>query len=85
MMSMVLGTADHLVLTKYSRIFAGVLVCIFVIIAGPVSGFGMNPARSFSSALPSNVWTSFWIYLIMPLAGMLAAAEVYLFVRKGRV
>jgi aquaporin Z len=85
MMSMVLFTADHLVLKKYSRIFAGVLVCIFVIIAGPISGFGMNPARSFSSALPSNVWTSFWIYLIMPLAGMLAAAEVYLFVRKGRV
>jgi len=82
MMSMVLFTADHPVLKKYSRIIAGLLVCIFVIIAGPISGFGMNPARSFSSALPSNVWTSFWIYIIMPLAGMVGAAEVYLFVRK---
>jgi aquaporin Z len=84
MMSMVLFTANHPVLKKYSRIFAGILVCLFVIIAGPVSGFGMNPARSFSSALPSNVWTSFWIYLLMPLTGMLGAAEVYLFVRKGK-
>ncbi|HEY2649695.1 MAG TPA: aquaporin, partial [Puia sp.] len=75
---------NHPVLKKYSRIFAGILVCLFVIIAGPVSGFGMNPARSFSSALPSNVWTSFWIYLFMPLAGMMGAAEVYLLVRKRK-
>ena len=83
MMSMILFVADRPVLKKYSRIFAGLLVCVFVIIAGPISGFGMNPARSFSSALPSHVWTSFWIYIFMPLAGMLSAAEVYLFVRKG--
>jgi aquaporin Z len=84
MMCMVLFTADHPVLKKYSRIFAGCLVCGFVIIAGPISGFGMNPARSFSSAFPSGVWTSFWIYLFMPLGGMLCAAEVYLFVKKRR-
>jgi aquaporin Z len=82
MMSMVLFTSDHAVLNKYSRIFAGILVCMYVIIAGPISGFGMNPARSFASALPSNVWTAFWIYLCMPLMGMLGAAEVYLLVRR---
>jgi aquaporin Z len=82
MMSTVLFTADHAVLKKYSRIIAGILVCTYVIIAGPISGFGMNPARSFASALPSNVWTSFWIYLFAPLAGMLGSAELYLFVRK---
>lgn len=84
MMCMVLFTADHEVLRKYSRIFAGILVCLYVIIAGPISGFGMNPARSFSSALPSDVWTSFWIYVLMPFAGMLGAAEFYLFVRKAK-
>jgi hypothetical protein len=45
----------------------------------------MNPARSFASAFPSGVWTSFWIYLIIPFAGMLSAAEFYLFVEKRRV
>lgn len=84
MMSMILFTADHEILKKYSRIFAGILVTIYVIIAGPISGFGMNPARSFASALPSGVWDSFWIYLFIPLAGMLGAAEFYLFVRKGQ-
>jgi|SRR5450432_84066 aquaporin Z len=82
MMCMVLFTADHAVLKKYSRIIAGILVCLYVIIAGPISGFGMNPARSFASALPSNVWTSFWIYIFLPLAGMLGAAELYLAIKK---
>lgn len=81
-MSMVLFTSDSHTLKKYTRVFAGSLVCTWVIVASPVSGFGMNPARSFASALPANVWTAFWIYLISPFAGMLSAAEVYLFSRK---
>lgn len=62
----------------HSSKFAGALVCIYVIIAGPVSGFGMNPARTFASALPANNWDSFWIYAIAPVAGMLMATEIYL-------
>ncbi len=85
MMSMILFTADHESLKKYSRIFAGILVTIYVIIAGPISGFGMNPARSFASALPSGVWDSFWIYLFIPLAGMMGAAEFYLLVKRKSV
>jgi len=72
----------HKKLKKYSCIFAGCLVCTWVIVAGPVSGFGMNPARSLASALPANIWTAFWIYLLAPFAGMLLAAEVYLFVES---
>ena len=81
-MSVVLFTADNHKLKKYTRIFAGCLVCTWVIMAGPISGFGMNPARSFASALPANVWTAFWIYLGAPFAGMLSAAEIYLFSKR---
>jgi aquaporin Z len=77
-MMMVLFTSHHPVFKKYTRVFAAFLVCLWVIIAGPVSGFGMNPARSFASALPAQIWTSFWIYIFMPVAGMMAAAEVFL-------
>ena len=84
-MSMVLFTSNNDGLKKYTRIFAGCLVCAWVIVAGPVSGFGMNPARSLASALPANIWTAFWIYLFMPFAGMLLAAEFYLFVEKRKV
>src|SRR5688500_14024185 len=64
MMNMILFTSEHAILKKYTRILAAILVCSFVITAGPVSGFGMNPARTFASALPSHTWTSFWIYLL---------------------
>jgi aquaporin Z len=61
---------------------AGFLVCAYVIIAGPVSGFGMNPARSFASALPAHRWEAFWIYLFVPVVGMLLGNEAQLAVRK---
>ena len=78
MMAMVLFTSASKPLKKYTRIFAGFMVCLYVIFAGPLSGFGMNPARSFASAFASGIYTSFWIYCIIPFAGMLAAAEFYL-------
>lgn len=84
MMTMVLFTSSNENLKKYTRIIAGCMVCLYVIIAGPVSGFGMNPARSFASALPANIWTSFWIYMIVPVAGMLSATELFLFIQANR-
>jgi aquaporin Z len=81
MMSMVLFTTSHYRFEKYTRKIAACMVCLYVIVAGPVSGFGMNPARSFASALPAHTWTAFWIYLFIPVAGMLAAAELYLLTR----
>ncbi|HRI20756.1 MAG TPA: aquaporin [Panacibacter sp.] len=81
-MMMVLFTSSHRIFKKYTRIFAACFVCVWVILAGPLSGFGMNPARSFASALPSHIYTSFWIYITMPFAGMLTAAEFYLIAEK---
>ncbi|MEP7109347.1 MAG: aquaporin [Ferruginibacter sp.] len=77
MITMVLFTSANPRLKKYTRIFAACLVCAYVITAGPVSGFGMNPARSFASAVPAHMYTSFWIYMVIPFAGMLTAAECY--------
>lgn len=83
-MTTVLLTSDHRKLKKYTRILSACLVCTWVIVAGPISGFGMNPARTFASALPAHVWTASWIYMIMPVAGMLSAAELYLLVKKKK-
>ena len=78
MMTMVLFTSSHQQLKKYTRVFSGCFVCLYVTFAGPVSGFGMNPARSLASAIPSHTWTAFWIYAVVPVVSMLLAAEVYL-------
>ncbi len=84
-MMTVLFTSHHRRFKKYTRLLSGFLVCSWVIIAGPVSGFGMNPARSFASALPADTWTAFWIYMIIPAAGMLLAAEMFAFVQRKRI
>jgi aquaporin Z len=82
MMTMVMFTSSHDRLKKYTRIITGFMVCLYVIIAGPVSGFGMNPARTFASALPADTWTASWIYFIAPVAGMLTATEFFLLIEK---
>ncbi|BDD12695.1 hypothetical protein FUAX_51270 (plasmid) [Fulvitalea axinellae] len=82
MITMVLYTSGHPKLQRFTKVFAGVLVCTYVVVSGPISGFGMNPARSFASALPAHTWTAFWIYIIVPIAGMLTAAEVHLLSKK---
>jgi len=83
-MTIVLLTSHHKRMEKYTRIFSAILVCFWVIVASPVSGFGMNPARSFASALASGIWQSFWIYLFIPFAGMLSAAEFFLSIQRRR-
>ena len=84
MMTMVLFTSQHQFLKKYTRTIAACFVCLNVIFAGPISGFGMNPARSFASAFPANIYTAFWIYMLIPFAGMLSAAEIFLFVERRK-
>jgi aquaporin Z len=56
---------------------AGGLIFLYVLYESPFSGFGMNPARSLASAVPANTWTAFWIYLVAPPTGMLAAATLH--------
>jgi aquaporin Z len=82
MMSMVLHTGNSKRWSRYTRPIAACLVSTNVILAGPISGFGMNPARSFASALPAGIWTAWWIYLFAPVVSMLAAAECYKYIKK---
>jgi glycerol uptake facilitator-like aquaporin len=53
------------------------------IFAGPISGASMNPARSFGPALVGGVMDSQWIYLLGPIAGAVAGATTYRFLRCG--
>lgn len=77
LMSLVLITSNIPRLSNYTGILAGITVACYIIFAAAVSGMSLNPARSFASALPSRIWTAFWIYYFAPPLAMLAAAEVY--------
>ena len=75
---MVLYTSNKRKLAPLTPFFAGCLVASYVIFESPYSGFGMNPARTVASALPSGTWTAIWLYFIAPIMGMLTGAELYL-------
>lgn len=77
MMMVVLVTSNNKRLNRFTGLFAGFLVMLYVTLEAPFSGFGMNPARSLASALPAQIWTAFWLYAIAPPIGMLLAAGLY--------
>ncbi|MEW6210983.1 MAG: aquaporin [Acidobacteriota bacterium] len=84
LISVVLIVSNTERLHRFTGLFAGAMVALYISIEAPISGMSMNPARTFGSALSADVWTALWIYFTAPVAGMLLAAEVYLRARGAR-
>lgn len=77
LMGVVLFATNHRTLARFSPLLvAGVTVCYFALCSS-ISGFSVNPARTFSSAVFAWIWWGIWIYFVAPCLGMLAAARVY--------
>jgi MIP family channel proteins len=55
----------------------GLTVAFDVLAAGPVTGASMNPARSFGPALVHGMFDYHWCYWLAPIAGAVAAAQLY--------
>jgi len=83
MMLMVLFMTNTAKLSRFTGLFGGTLVFLYITFEGPLSGMSINPARTVASALPSGIWTAAWIYFIAPIGGMLLAVEIYRVLRKG--
>lgn len=77
LMLMVLTISNRHALNRYTGLFAGTLVALYITFEAPLSGMSMNPARTVASALPAEAWQHAWIYFLAPPLGMLLAAEVY--------
>lgn len=84
LMSMILIVSNTLSIARFTGLFAGILVATYITLEAPLSGMSMNPARTFGSALPANIWTALWVYFTAPPLGMLLAAEVYLRVKGAK-
>jgi aquaporin Z len=84
LVSVILGTASG---AQQIGQLAAVGVGSYIALAGlwgsPVSGASMNPARSLGPALVLGDWTSWYAYLLGPLAGG-AVAVGFAFVLRGR-
>jgi MIP family channel proteins len=55
----------------------GAALGVAVMIFGPATGAGLNPARWLGPAVASGRFDDFWLYIVGPLAGALIAALVY--------
>jgi aquaporin Z len=82
MMAMILRVSNSTRHMRLTGLFAGLLVATWITLEGPFSGMSMNPARTLASAVPSGIWTGFWIYLLAPIAAMQAAGWIHV-LRRG--
>ena len=86
LMFVVMGVAtDERAAAGFAGIAVGLTVGFCAMTGGPLTGASMNPARSLGPAVAGGGWTGHWIYWLAPIAGMLAAAWVYDFLRPARV
>lgn len=83
LMLMILLVSGTPRLARFTGLFAGVLVALFITVEAPYSGMSINPARTVASALPSGVWTAGWIYFVAPIGGMLLAVDIRRLLLKG--
>lgn len=74
---------DERVAEGFAALGVGLTVGFCALMGGPLTGASMNPARSFGPALVGMQWRSHWIYWVAPVAGMLAAARLYEFLRPA--
>jgi hypothetical protein len=76
-MSVILRFSNNPRLAHFTGLFAGAMIATYISLEAPYSGMSMNPARTFASALPAQIWTALWLYFTAPPLGMLLAAELY--------
>jgi MIP family channel proteins len=71
---------------EWAPLAIGTTLGFIVMVGGPLTGGGYNPARWFGPALVGNEWGGVWPYLLGPIVGALLAAAVFKFVlEKGGV
>ena len=55
----------------------GAVLVFSILVAGPITGAALNPARVFGPALASGTWDHHLIYWLGPLSGAVIAAFLY--------
>ncbi|XP_030514814.2 aquaporin NIP2-2-like [Rhodamnia argentea] len=72
---------DTKAIGELAGIAVGSAVCITSILAGPISGGSMNPARTIGPALASSYFKGLWVYIVGPVTGTLLGAWSYSLIR----
>lgn len=79
LVTVILGTADrHRVVGSDAALAVGVTIALCGLVALPLEGASMNPARSIGPALIAGQLQDLWIYVVGPFAGGAAAVLIAL-------
>jgi aquaporin Z len=68
---------DERVADGFAALAVGLTVGFCALMAGPLTGASMNPARSFGPALVGGLWRAHWLYWLSPITAMMVAARTY--------
>jgi MIP family channel proteins len=68
---------DERVADGFAALAVGVTVGFCAMMGGPLTGAGMNPARSFGPAVVGGVWRAHWLYWLAPITATIVAARTY--------
>ena len=68
---------DDRVPAAVAPLAVGAALAVCIVVAAPVTGGAVNPARAFGPAVVSGNLHALWIYLLAPLVGGVLAAVLY--------
>ncbi|KAL5707555.1 hypothetical protein ACHQM5_018445 [Ranunculus cassubicifolius] len=82
LMFVISGVAtDSRAIGELAGIAVGMTVLLNVLVAGPVSGASMNPARSLGPAIVMHQYKGIWVYLAGPVIGAICGGFAYNMIR----
>jgi aquaporin Z len=85
LVSVILGTADrHRIVGPDAALAVGATIALCGLIALPIDGASMNPARSFGPALVAADPGDLWIYVVGPVFGACLAVPIMWFLHGAK-
>ncbi|KAI8086864.1 major intrinsic protein, partial [Gilbertella persicaria] len=72
---------DRRLLSDFAPLVVGVTVFVCHMIATPIDGTSINPARSFAASVVTGRWSDHWIFWFGPLVGGIFAVMVYVSIK----